>query len=485
MKSFGNIAKDSEIRAVASGALTNGASVIVNADNTVSVVAETSITQSVGSEVVFESATTEYIASTFDSSNNKVVVAYKDDGNSNYGTAVVGTVSGTSISFGSPVVFLSNQVRFLSAAFASNENKVVIAFRHDNSDGDPYAVVGTVSGTSISFGSVSAIVTDTMTAEPIACIFDSGTGKIVVAWTNSAVFNFGYAAVGTISGTDISFGTGVIFESGATRDISGTFDSTNGKAVIVFRDDADSDKGKAVVGTVSGTSISFGSAAEFESGDTRVTASTFDTDNGKVVIAYKDIDDSSKGKAVVGTVDGTSISFGSPVEFESGNTSSISISYNQAAAKTVIFYADGGDSSHGKFIEGTVSGTSISFGSAVTFNAADTEYIASAYDSNSKVNVVSFHDNGNSSHGTSAVVRSAYSQTNLTSENFVGFSDGAFADGQSAIINTTNRIDRNQSSLTAGQTLFVQNNGTLGLTAGDPSVTAGTAISATELIVKG
>ena len=63
--------------------------------------------------------------------------------------------------------------------------------------------------------------------------------------------------------------------------------------------------------------------------------------------------------------------------------------------------------------------------------------------------------------------------TNLTSENFIGFSDGAFADGQSAVINTTNTIDRNQSSLTAGQTLFVQTDGTLGLTAADPSVTFG------------
>ena len=33
--------------------------------------------------------------------------------------------------------------------------------------------------------------------------------------------------------------------------------------------------------------------------------------------------------------------------------------------------------------------------------------------------------------------------------------------------------------------IFVQGDGTIGLTADSPSVTAGTAISATELIVKG
>ena len=35
------------------------------------------------------------LSATFDSTNNKVVLAYRDDGNSSYGTAVVGTVSGT------------------------------------------------------------------------------------------------------------------------------------------------------------------------------------------------------------------------------------------------------------------------------------------------------------------------------------------------------------------------------------------------------
>ena len=37
---------------------------------------------------------------------DKVVIAYDDYGNNGgYGTAIVGTVSGTSISFGSPAVF--------------------------------------------------------------------------------------------------------------------------------------------------------------------------------------------------------------------------------------------------------------------------------------------------------------------------------------------------------------------------------------------
>ena len=40
-------------------------------------------------------------------------------------------------------------------------------------------------------------------------------------------------------------------------------------------------------------------------------------------------------------------------------------------------------------------------------------------------------------------------------------------------------------AMTAGQQYFVQTNGRLGLTADDPSVIAGTAVSATDIIVKG
>ena len=61
----------------------------------------------VGTPVVFEAAATEYISTTFDSDSNKVVVAYRDSPNSDYGTAIVGTVSGTSISYGTAVVYNS------------------------------------------------------------------------------------------------------------------------------------------------------------------------------------------------------------------------------------------------------------------------------------------------------------------------------------------------------------------------------------------
>ena len=66
------------------------------------------------------------IALTYDSANGKVVIAYDDYGNSDYGTAIVGTVSGTSIGFGSAVVYNSTEVSIVST-YDSTNSKVVIA----------------------------------------------------------------------------------------------------------------------------------------------------------------------------------------------------------------------------------------------------------------------------------------------------------------------------------------------------------------------
>ena len=114
----GNTAR--KVQAVASGALASGDTVIVNANGTVSVVSGSAV--SVGSASVFESASTDYPAVTFDSNSNKIVIAYRDLGNSNYGTAIVGTVSGTSITFGTPVVYVSASSTYNSATFDSNSN---------------------------------------------------------------------------------------------------------------------------------------------------------------------------------------------------------------------------------------------------------------------------------------------------------------------------------------------------------------------------
>jgi hypothetical protein len=470
---------------VASGALSDGSKVVINADGTVSVVGFAALNPpTAGTPVVFESASSSEASATYDSINNKIVIAYRDNGNSSHGTAVVGTVSGTSISFGTAVVFENSTSTNFSAVYDTANQKIVIAYTNDANSDYGTAVVGTVSGTSISFGT-PVVFESVATAgtRAVTATYDEDQEKVVIAYQNGSNA-FGYALIGTVSGTSISFGTPVLFNnagSGSTH-MSCTYDSTNQKVVISYRFGS---QGVAIVGTVSGTSISFGSGASFSSNVTTYTATTYDTNQQKVVIAYRDEGNSNYGTAVVGTVSGTSISFGTAVVFESANTEYTAITYDPNINKVIIAYADFGNSNYGTAIVGTVSGTSISFGTPLVFESAsyNAGSTAATYDPDQQKVVIAYSDGGNSFYGTATIL--SLTGPNLTAENYIGISDGAYADTATATIQLAGAVDDAQTSLTAGQSYFVQTDGTLGLTPDTPSVFAGTAVSSTKLIIKG
>ena len=75
-----------EFKAIASGTLPSGRPVIINADGTVAAVANVAASASAGTPVVFEAANvanSQTIA--YDSSNDKIVIAYRDAGDSSKG----------------------------------------------------------------------------------------------------------------------------------------------------------------------------------------------------------------------------------------------------------------------------------------------------------------------------------------------------------------------------------------------------------------
>jgi len=463
---------------VASGTLPNGKPVIVNADGTVSIITGESGSQTLGTPATFLSVPMNVASSVYDSSNQKIVIAYRDNSSPNYGSAIVGTVSGTSISFGSPVVFESASTYNVSMAFDSSSNKVVIAYRDYGNSQYGTAIVGTVSGTSISFG--SPVVFEAATSDYISIVYDTNAQKVVIGYRDVGNSNSGTAIVGTVSGTGISFGSPTVF-NGSLNTISSTYDANAQKVVIVYSDVGNSSYGTAIVGTVSGTSISFGTKVVFQAANSEYNFAVYDSNAQKIVILYK----VSVGTGIVGTVSGTSISFGSTATFSSGSLDFLAATYDSVASKIVLAYRDYSNSYYGVLNVGTVSGTSISFGSSVVFESANSFHFSLATDTDAKKVVIAYGDGGNSSLGTYVVFQNQYNTTTITSENYIGIARSGAASGAGAIIDTQGAIADNLSGLTAGQSYFVQTDGTLGTTAADPSVFAGTAVSATKLIVKG
>tara|TARA_R100001460_G_scaffold105205_2_gene151587 strand:- start:46 stop:2637 length:2592 start_codon:yes stop_codon:yes gene_type:complete len=421
--------------------------VVYNDNNTrgrakVGTVSGSSISFGSGEAFSPASDTAEDIVATFDSNLNKIVVAYQDYDNSRRGVAVVGEVSGTSISFGTGVVFSSNIVDVHSIVFDSVANKVVIQYRDQNNSDYGYYVVGTpTAGNSISYATPVAITNynnnfggsafDTNAGRTVIALSDStnNRGKAYVLQlagastnssdfvgiTNQAINNSASGEVvvegGVITNgsllspiTTASYGSEAVYNTGNSRYPAIVYDTANDKIVIAYADYGDSNKGKAIVGTVSGTSISYGSPVEFNSASTDYVTAVFDASAGKVVIGYRDVGNSSYGTARVGTVSGTSISFGTEVVLESASSAYLEASYDTNASKTLFVYSDGGNSDVLTANVGTVSGTSISFGGASALSSDTAIYIAIAYDSTAQKHVVFFANNSNSNRGDACVV---------------------------------------------------------------------------------
>jgi len=470
--------KEGTHRAKATGTLPNGKPVVVNANGTVSVVAETTVTQAVGTPVTFRSALCVYIAAAYDSANNKVVIAYQDRGNSSYGTAVVGTVdsSDNSISFGTPVVFESANTQRIATTYDVNAGKVLVSFNADGGNsGRLTSIVGTVSNTSISFGS-AVVINTSNSATHVASAYDANAQKVVLVATTAGT---PAAFVCTISGTSVSSGSRVVFGGSGGEANRITYDANAQKVVVICNY---SSAGRARVGTVSGTSISFGTETTFNTSTMEEPGIAYDASAQKVVIAYKNSGNSDYGTAIVGTVSGTTISFGSSAVYNSSSVGQNNVVYDASAQRVVISYQLGG--TNGSAIAGKINGTSITFNTATVFQAGTVENVASTYDSTSKRVVIAYRDQPNAT-GDAVVFETGFLAPNLTSENYIGMSQGgSVASGSSATVDIIGSVSTNQSSLTAGQSYFVQTDGTIGTTAANPSVFAGTAISATKLLVK-
>ena len=253
-----------------------------------------------------------------------------------------------------------------------------------------------------------------------------------------------------------------------------TFDTNAGKVVISYKDSNQSpNRGVVNVGTVtaSNNSISFGSPVVIDSSHIAdYSDCLFIPTINKVVFAFTSLSDSAKGKAVVGTVNGTSMDFGTiavwgdtdPSNYNSTLTfnsdTNIITLFNQSAASDSSVSIKGGEIS--------VSGTNLTFGTRSVFRNYLGVDISTVFDNNSNRSVL-FTQNTDSNKGAAIVFQNT-TVANLTAENYIGISNGVYASGADATIQVKGSVDDAQSSLTPGQSYFIQADGTLGTTAGNP-----------------
>ena len=468
------------ITAVASGSLANGTTVMLNSDGTVSAVSGT-----VGTEVTVSATTTAFsdgIESIepdccFDIANNKIVISYQHN-NTGYGMAVVGTISGTSISFGTPVVFSSQTSTFVVCEYDPIKGKVLFVFKQTNSS--LRAIVGTVSGTTISFG--TSVILAGGNYNPLKLVYDPVNQTMLLVWLGDGEAGFVMSVLITDT-TPSAPGGSFTFQTGQTRNADAAYISSQNQFLIGWSHGPSSDKGYCRTATVdSGGSFTFGTAVEFSPAQADVITTVYSPVADKTLVVWVN-SVSQVTYARLATVSSSNVTFENTVTVPSVYGASVKGTYDTSSDRAVIILRDNNSSNTGKSYVFNLGGSTPSVGSAVTVFGTYPGQVNITY-STTDNKLVFVSQTGVSPSGTARTASIGIS-TNLTSGNFIGFSNNAYTNGQTATIQTVGSVDDAQSSLTTAQAYYVQLTGGVGLNPATPSVFAGTALSATKIIVKG
>ncbi len=316
-----------------------------------------------GEEYIFNTASTTYISiASLDA--NHFVVAYQDGGNTNYGTAIVGSVVDSSISFGVEYVFNTASTPYIGGATALNTSSFVVAYSDGGNSYYGTAIVGSVSGAVITFGAENVFNAASTHDMSIAAL---NTSSFVVAYSDIGNSYYGTARVGLISGIDISsYSAESVFSAASTSDVSIIImDSTH--FVVGY---AAGVSGSSIVGLISGNTIqSYGASANFGSGVQDLSLSTIDATHFLVA--------SDNGYARIGVLSGVAVAFGATNSFVGASDISsgdpyISVSTIDSSHFVVNYSKYGSTTGVGSVVVGEFSGNAISsFGVETYINAGE------------------------------------------------------------------------------------------------------------------
>jgi len=313
-----------------------------------------------------------------DRRTTRFIVSYYNNAAANVGTMIAGDISGTTVTYGTAAVF-NNDATYYGASPAYNKSdadKAVVLYCDVNSSAYGKSKTVTLSGTSLSFGSAATF--NSAATYVSALEFDSiEDNTFAIAFKDSGNSDYGTAIIGTVDAayTGITYGSKYVFNSASsTPSIDIAADpNTSYKFVIVYQ--GSGNQGKAVVATRSGTTISYGSVYTFDSGAIQDPKIDFDMLNsGKFIITFKDNTNSGYGTCIVGTISGTTLSFGTKAVYLSGSANAATISCDRSTAgQFVVAYQDHSDSDYGYTVRGFNDNDVITYQTPAKFNSASTQ----------------------------------------------------------------------------------------------------------------
>ena len=479
------------IQAVASGSISADETVILTSDGKVKVIS--SVTQDIGTAVVADTQSNLRLTNcSYSPTSNKVIVAYKEGGAS--GQFKIGTVSGSTITFGSSTQFAGvvndDGSSCINISWNSDDDVFLISFRSSLTDYIYCVVVSGISGTPAVTGifQIGAVSNSFPCAaySPVAqkwLLYYSRPGNPclccrAVTWDGSSI-SAGSESNANGSGQVSKFD--VCYDAGSDRFVAFyRFDGSGGQTT------------SSVTRLQSNGTLTHGSYQVLAPTVTcSINGITYDSDTGNVVAVFRNNTTSDHLYNVVGKVNTTTntvvwqaygLLSGNAVN--ENNTVRIPFEYDANSKKFIGFYNKTTDNQM-RMVTAVYNSTktALTLSNETPLESGGSSlngwYYGSTLDTTNNRTLISFWDGG--SDCEMQVIRVA--STDLNEENFVGFSKAAYTNGQTATVKVVGNTTT-QSGLTTAKLHYVQNDGTVAPTAQVPSVIAGKALSATSLLIQ-
>lgn len=496
----------------ASGAIAAGKPVILNSSGTVTEITGSTVAEDLtygGISIIQEGTNgVEYSVSTDPFNEGKFIVGYTySPQSSEKPMVVVATVSGSTITYGTPVVVNSG---------SAGGNDVIVQFdpTYENR-----AIISYYGGSNMGYSGVSALTLDgtAVTIHTPVQFYSSNGGKMdsgemafdhtkvgyfIMQYHDSA--NNGYYRGGSIA----SNGTITLGSQGTTYsrwDKEGTQTRSNksGKFLFMGGKNDGAPYASAAVATIANdrtvTVGTFHTSYSGNNGDGKACGDWDPNDDTKFVHGAVWSGSPYPSKVFVGTVEGTSITYGDPTTIfdeDWGNGGAL-IRFPPNPTTTgqfLIAYGETGISPNIqlRIAKCSYSGTTITKHSITSISNEYHRWTGSAeFDkSNGILYWSQGYDNGSSAanpnYGRLWMSKVETKPTNLTATNLMGVADEAIADGVAGMVNTWGSVNDTQSGMTIGSDYYAQHDGTITTTNTDNlgQQLLGNAISATKLNIK-
>jgi len=447
---------------VASGTLGSGQTVVLKTDGTVEAISATAIPPSLGTKQTY-TTNNAYTNDIADVGNDKIIIFYADASNSFYPTAVVGTISGTTITFASPVVVESagNQDR-VSVVYSSTDSVAIFAWTVSTAGRIRKA---SLSGTTLTFGTAQNFTGSQRGFEPTLVMAETENYAILIYRREASSYYAFYRNQECGNGTTVSQAGETSLWSANVSSLSLAASSSLGEVVFGMKDSGTGYLMSAALPAAYTTGFSLSSRTSIGSvGSIEISGYNDSLDRGVVYWStglYKYTRVFSTAGASGVTLQGSN----TLVDYGSSNDTNIATSIATDGSSIAFSYRDSANNNYGTVRLGTMTSTSVTitnpYPAAATLVTDYTVPISNKANDIKYITSQGVYVYGGKDQDVSDGVSHIITEASSNSADFIGITDQAIADTATGAVIVQGGVSEKVSGLTVGADYYVQDDGSL------------------------